>query len=329
MVDGAELFSDKAKAVKVRHEDGRIDYIVYASNGKVTYRVDDTFNFKGFIGVYTMKDGKPILAYMNDSEFIGEFEGVPAITGKINNFTKQLSAENSITVTAQQVVDPEMLAGKFIYINNDGNENAVYEIKSARAGDNNTLILELGNNTLIRSYKNNSDLSDGYIYNIAENQNYRIPLGYSFDSSPVFDEIGERNVDVLSELRIQINAISPVDKELLYSAATLPRGARFDPETKTLIWRPEVNQVGKNHVAIEASDGDSSAILHFYINVLPSTVSSKNTPAGESNGQSGIDNPHPDAGTDYAASVKRGEVRRLRRFQLGIDAINDLTGRGL
>ena len=48
---------DMAKAVRVSLTNGRVDYIVYATNNTVEYVVgDQIFNFIGFVGVYTEQD---------------------------------------------------------------------------------------------------------------------------------------------------------------------------------------------------------------------------------------------------------------------------------
>ncbi|MBQ9986420.1 MAG: Ig-like domain-containing protein, partial [Oscillospiraceae bacterium] len=54
IVSGTPGKYDIAKAVKVELIDGRTDYVVYAQNDSVTYNVGDIFEFRGFVGVYTV-----------------------------------------------------------------------------------------------------------------------------------------------------------------------------------------------------------------------------------------------------------------------------------
>ncbi|MEG2570283.1 MAG: hypothetical protein RSA70_02505, partial [Clostridia bacterium] len=71
-VSGLEGKMDAARAVKVTHTNGRVDYIVYATNNSVMYRIDDKFNFRGFVGVYTMSGDNVTCSYINDGDTIGE-----------------------------------------------------------------------------------------------------------------------------------------------------------------------------------------------------------------------------------------------------------------
>ena len=174
--DGASTKYDVAKAIKVTLVDGRIDYIVYASNNAVTYTVDNKFDFRGFIGVYSENAlGENIYSYVNDGVLIGETNGDGAYTGKIISFTDKLSSENEIVVRFDGAVDTELLSGKYIYIDNSGDTNGAYKIVSAKQSGNN-VILNIGDVSVIRRYKDNANLEAGFVYNIAKDDAFRIPL---------------------------------------------------------------------------------------------------------------------------------------------------------
>lgn len=265
---GTPVADDMVKAIKVTHTSGRVDYIVYATNNQVTYRIDDAFDFKGFIGVYSMKDDKKIYTYLNDGEIIGNVKEItPAATGEVLDFSKNLSTDNYITVSMNENIDPATLAGKYIYVDNNMVQNGCYEIKDVTFV-NGGVRLGLGNTTLICSYINDDNFDAGYIYNIAEGQNYRIPLNSIDDAAPVFEPLKHYTVDASSELRFSVKATSPLSLPLTYSAVILPQGAWFDPASQEFVWVPDSKQLGTNIVAFKVSDGQRETVAYGNIDVL-------------------------------------------------------------
>lgn len=181
--DGAATKYDVAKAIKVTLVDGRVDYIVYATNNTVTYTVDNKFDFHGFVGVYSENAlGENIYSYVNDGELIGEMNGAGAYTGKVVAFTNNLSSENKIEVRFDGAVDTDLLAGKYIYIDNSGDVNGAYRIISAKQNGK-TVVLDIGDVSVIRKYKDNANLAAGFVYNIAKDDTFRIPLPAVYDSN--------------------------------------------------------------------------------------------------------------------------------------------------
>ena len=87
---GVEKSGDAVKAVKVTHTNGREDYIVYATNNSVLYRVDNAFDFRGVVGVYTIENDDVVYAYVNDGDIIGDVTGQAAYTGQVKGFTKEI-----------------------------------------------------------------------------------------------------------------------------------------------------------------------------------------------------------------------------------------------
>ncbi len=185
-----------AHAVKVTHKDGRVDYIVYANDNTTLYRVDDKFNFRGFVGVYSLDaNGNNVYSYVNDGDVIGKYDSfVSGYTGYVSDFTKNLSLENSITITTSDEVDTASLAGKYVYVENkDDIHNGAYKIESATKNAN-TLKLDIGEVSLIRS--SNAEVAT-FEYNISEDQKVTIPLSTEVEV-PEFETasseaFGERN----------------------------------------------------------------------------------------------------------------------------------------
>lgn len=176
---GDQLIEDgSAVAVKVVLKNGRTDYIINALNPDIAYTVDGKLKFKGFFGVYSIKDGNPVYAYMCDGNEIGNIRNITgSITGKVVDFTKNLSIDNQITVQLDEAsCDPGSLAGRYIYVENDGQRNASYRILGASVQPNNTMVLNIGGTSLIRKYVDSGDFSKGFVYDLAEGAAFRIPL---------------------------------------------------------------------------------------------------------------------------------------------------------
>ncbi len=185
-IRGRERETDIARVVRVELKGGRVDYIVYATNNTVEYAIyqdgkatSPMFTFRGFLGVYTLESGKRALAYVNDGDVIDDVVTRSAYMGEVVDFTRKLSMENYITVRFDKAVtlDTASLAGRHIYIGNDGFENGVYLIKGTNVcGEN--VRLDIGDVPLVRRYKVREDMDAGFVYNIAEGQKFRIPLSF-------------------------------------------------------------------------------------------------------------------------------------------------------
>jgi hypothetical protein len=182
-VNGNLVSGTEAAAVKVQLTNGRIDYIVNALNPEIEYTIDDHLTFKGFFGVVSEQAGEPEFAYMHggtmlqadDEILLQSDEGY--LVGEVVDFTRSLSFENNIEVevtgnTGAQELQP----GAYIFIQNDGARNAVYELKQVQTVTGSTYAISIGDKTLIRQYTNDADPSAGFIYDVAAGDSFRIPL---------------------------------------------------------------------------------------------------------------------------------------------------------
>lgn len=180
-----EPASEDVKAIKVVMKNGRTDYIVNSLDTETVYTVDNKFQFKGFFGVYSLQNGYPVYAYINDGEKIGEIiENAQAdISGEIVDFTADLSINNEIVIKVDNVDKAQLniddLVGRYIYIENDGVQNASYKIERIKAQNGNKITLDIGKVTLIRNLADPNDLSKGYVYNINHGARFTIPLSVS------------------------------------------------------------------------------------------------------------------------------------------------------
>lgn len=188
-MDGVLVDNPSVKAVKIVLNNGRTDYIVNALDTSAVYTIDGEFRFQGFFGFLSLQNGEPVSGYMNDAVWLGQDEGSPLrreagrIAGTVADFTKTLSMTNFITIAVHAKLcetDVNDLIGQSIYIQNDGERNAVYRIVVAERLDDWLIRLDIGTYTLIRRYCNDHDFSMGYVYDIAEGSAFYIPLPAAF-----------------------------------------------------------------------------------------------------------------------------------------------------
>jgi hypothetical protein len=189
-----KVTGDDARAVKIELKDGKIYYVVISLDSDITYTVDSKFQFKGFFGVYTEKDGLQTYGYVNDGTMIGGLVNcVDKVSGTVDDFTKDLSLSNEITIKADNSIsDVSSLAGRYIYVENDGERNACYLIKNAEKLENGNIRLDIGDSTLIRGYADSYDFSKGYIYDIAPGQKISIPLSENANLKAVTPTLTEK-----------------------------------------------------------------------------------------------------------------------------------------
>jgi hypothetical protein len=180
-VNGAAADDFAVRALKIERTDGQVDYVVSALDPQVLYTIDGRIPFKGTFGVYSEKNGRPVYAYLNDGTVLGtDSAGIKTearFTGKVSEFTRELSQKNTITVELKGTpIDASRFAGRDIYVRNDGKRSAVYRIKRADALGDGKYRLDIGDQTLIRSYVRDTDLTKGFVYDIAAGATFYIPL---------------------------------------------------------------------------------------------------------------------------------------------------------
>ena len=76
--------------------------------------------------------------------------------------------------------------------------------------------------------------------------------------APVLESIGDKTVNEGELLQFTINGTDPDGDTLTYSATNLPKGASFDPATRTFSWTPDYKQEGSHsgvHFEVEDSGG--------------------------------------------------------------------------
>ncbi|MBQ2741408.1 MAG: S-layer homology domain-containing protein [Oscillospiraceae bacterium] len=282
---GGEGSDDTSKAVRVMLKSGRTDYIIYATNPNVTYTVNDevngnpvSFSFRGFVGVYSVdKNGNNIYSYVSDGDFIGNLSTTARLTGTVSSFTEELVTENFINVTMDEELTEEQitaLAGKYVYIDNEGVNNGVYKIESA-SGSGKNVSLNIGDVSIINGYRAPRDITLGYTYDIAPKQSFAIPLSATYDASPIVEDVEEATTSAGSSITLNLKVESPLGEKITYIGTLLPRGASINSETGKVTWKPDSSQVGENGFFITVRDESGrESSTSFKVTVYGSTTGS-------------------------------------------------------
>ena len=337
VANGREGKEDVVKAVKIEFENGRCDYVVYATNNAVTYTITDgdvSFDFRGFVGVYSLNEnGENIYSYINDGDIIGDMTATAAYTGKIVDYTKELTDENSITVSFDTDVDLENLPGRYIYVNNSGSQNGSYRILGASEGEGGNVILDLGDVSLINGFISTSDLDAGYVYNISAKQTFSIPLSTVMDDAPVFSKTPENlSASAGSSVSVAVKAESPLGEDVTYKLLTAPRGASIDEKTGVITWKPTSSQIGESGFAVSAVDEDGREnTMVFEITVYGSTSGGGGGASAPTKPSDKTENDVENGETDVPQTPDSENVRftDLGAHAWAADAINALADKGI
>lgn len=197
------IASEEIKAVKVVLANGRTDIIAYSNetDGK-TYNVDGIFDFTGSLVVYSVLGDETVI-YTTDAYVSEETETDRRITGTVEDFTKELTDENYITVTLDSDFPAEELAGEYIYIDRlkSADYNACFKIESAEKLSDGKYSLFIGDVTMIERFTTSREAALGdYIYSVAEDQKFYIPLSKTVgDAEKLYfteeDDSGDNTAD--------------------------------------------------------------------------------------------------------------------------------------
>lgn len=179
---GVTANGNEVKAVKVTLANGRVDYIVSALQPDTIYTIDDKLQFKGFMGVYSEKNGQAVYRYVHDGSYIAPIgetvvDAAGALQGTVVSFTTSPSIHNEIVVNMNAAgISAADMIDSTIYVANDGVRNAAYRIVGATDLGNGRFKLDISDSTLIRSFVDANDFSKGYKYDISAGAAFRIPL---------------------------------------------------------------------------------------------------------------------------------------------------------
>jgi len=270
LIDGAEGVTDRTAAVKVILDDGRVDYVLYATNPECTYCVDGKFNFRGFTGVASYYGENIVYAWGNEATTVAHVieDAQPCVTGKVVSFTEGLADSYQITIEMDTPVSEECFADRYIYVGNDGMRNAAYRIYGAKVTGN-TAVLDLHTQTLVREYLDEWDIDLGYRHNISVGDSFRIPLSASFDMNSLFNRTEDQIVRAGNKISMTVGTGAAT-----YEAEGLVTGMKLDAKTGTLTWTTSKTNVGKFPITVKAvKDGEVIASMSFVVYVVNYTGS--------------------------------------------------------
>ncbi|MFC4075869.1 hypothetical protein [Salinithrix halophila] len=181
--NGKPVSTETAAALKVELADGRVDTLINSLDPDAQYTVDGRIAFRGFFGFLSEKGGTPLHAFISDGTTLW-LKGRSLVQhhrnhleGTVIDFTRNLTRKNRLLIKTKGILpQPNCLIGRYLYVNTDGERNAVYRIQGIRRVWGNRYIIDLGDTTLIRRYKNPEDENQGFIPNIQPGAKWRIPL---------------------------------------------------------------------------------------------------------------------------------------------------------
>ncbi|WP_152361100.1 heparinase II/III domain-containing protein [Microlunatus speluncae] len=184
--DGDEVDHFEVAAVKIDFADGRTDYVVSAISDAKGYVIDGSLQFRGRFGVCTLRAGEPEHRFLHDCRRFGPNASAgpraySKLEGKVVDFTRELTMENTITVDVSggkhgPRFDPKTLIGSYLHVQTDNVRNGTYKITGATMESINRFVLEIGDQTLIRSLLDPDDANGGYTYDLTPNTPFTLPL---------------------------------------------------------------------------------------------------------------------------------------------------------
>jgi hypothetical protein len=114
------------------------------------------------------------------------------------------------------------------------------------------------------SYSVQFQVSDGQV-EVTENITITVnPV----NRAPTLDPIANKSVNEGTRLAFSITGSDPDGDKLNYTAANLPSGASFDPNTRIFAWTPNYSQAGTYSLQFQVSDGALLASQALSINVV-------------------------------------------------------------
>ncbi|TYL38025.1 hypothetical protein CV102_14570 [Natronococcus pandeyae] len=206
-IEEVDVAGGDGHAVKIELASGRTDYVVCAFDDQGTVTVDETFEFRGFFGCYSVEDGEPEYAYVQDGTLLKPVDGQPLVQesqgfvrGFVEDFTREISLENELELRIpddQRALEERI--SDFVYVDNDASDswrgdryeehqpveerdqrglgNGAYPVEGVTVGRGNTVTVDVGERTFVRQFSDPDQLEDGgYEYIVDVDDDVRIPL---------------------------------------------------------------------------------------------------------------------------------------------------------
>lgn len=166
-------------AVEVTLQDGRTDWLIHDPVGDRELLIGDRLTVRGAFAVVRFDaDGEPEHAVGHDAQVVSDGSRrllrTRPITGVIAERTAELETTSTMVVDLDRPLSSGTdLTGQYVYVEDDGERNAVYQIAAARSRG---LRLEVDvDTTFVRAYADPEDLDAGYVYDVEVGRTARIP----------------------------------------------------------------------------------------------------------------------------------------------------------
>jgi hypothetical protein len=127
--------------------------VVLPTNDFGAYR-DSGLDDRGFFVRYVERGGEPVAATLHDGtslysnaveERLIARDSRARFTGRVVDFTRELSATNEIVVEVETVVDIDATVGSFIYVAVGGDANGVYRVEGVTRQGDSRVVFDVGN----------------------------------------------------------------------------------------------------------------------------------------------------------------------------------------
>lgn len=187
-LDGDPVEPFRARAVRVRLDTGRTDYVVSTSDPATCFEVDETVRFRGRFVVYSELDGSATYARVVDGTRVHSYRtdrtlidrpSRDVLTGDVVDFTRELASSNQITVELSEdraVRELEAAVGSHAFVDVEDVEgsNGVYFVEGISVHGT-RVELDVGDSTTITRYQEAGNPEKGYEYAISTGSTVRVP----------------------------------------------------------------------------------------------------------------------------------------------------------
>jgi hypothetical protein len=211
--------------------------------------------------------GNPRIYIGGDRKY--NYQGLYALLGEANTAP-------SLTINAQVVNEGEQLVFNTIATDPDG-DNISYSANGLPLGssyDESGVFSWTPGYNDAGSYQVTFTATDDSSSSLSVSSTITITVNDT-NRAPILDPIDDRMVSEGQVLSFSVSATDPDGDVLTYSAANIPAGSTFDPETGLFMWTPEYDDSG-NYENVEFSVIDDGVPMELDVELVTITVGNIN-----------------------------------------------------
>lgn len=167
----------EAICLKIELANGAVDYAMSSIDLDTPRRAVGGPEWTGRFAWCRVRDGRVVNAKLTGASRLSMVGTEMALetghyAGTVDEHDREMDGHNCIYTSCELPSDGS-LCGKFIHIKNDGQRDASYRIEAVRRADGRTVI-DLGETTFVRGYRDSSDYSKGLRYNFRPGDKFLI-----------------------------------------------------------------------------------------------------------------------------------------------------------